>query len=336
MNAHKLPSGNYRVQGTYKDRNGNTIRKSFTAKTAKEALRMAYEFDVLSVTTEDDKITLAEAMKAYNEIKTAVLSPSTIREYYSLSEQAFNGLKELKLNEFTTVILQKWVNAFSKNHSPKYTKNAYFYLLTVLKYNKIPCDFDVTLPAKKKIEYHVITDDEMKTLLKETAGTDLGIAIALAAFIPARRSEICALRQSDIDRVNNTIRINKSVVRNEIGQWVEKNTTKTYESTRTVEVPKAIIDMIPKDRDKIFEFAPSVIHGRFERLKSRLGFSFRFHDLRHYGATFLHAQGIPDKYIMQRGGWSNVSTLQNIYTHCLPEETNIASSAVNNKFNALI
>jgi len=44
---------------------------------------------------------------------------------------------------------------------------------------------------------------------------------------------------------------------------------------------------------------------------------FRFHDLRHYQASILHAMGVPDKYIMERGGWKTDSTLKNIYQHTM-------------------
>ena len=37
---------------------------------------------------------------------------------------------------------------------------------------------------------------------------------------------------------------------------------------------------------------------------------FRFHDLRHYAASTMHAIGVPDQYIMQRGGWSSGKTLK--------------------------
>lgn len=40
---------------------------------------------------------------------------------------------------------------------------------------------------------------------------------------------------------------------------------------------------------------------------------FRFHDLRHYSASIMHTIGIPDVYIMERGGWSSDSTLKQIY-----------------------
>ncbi len=40
---------------------------------------------------------------------------------------------------------------------------------------------------------------------------------------------------------------------------------------------------------------------------------YRFHDLRHYSASIMHAMGVPDQYIMKRGGWSNDRVLKDIY-----------------------
>ena len=46
---------------------------------------------------------------------------------------------------------------------------------------------------------------------------------------------------------------------------------------------------------------------------------FRFHDLRHYSASIMHAINIPDQYIMQRGGWSSDRTLKDIYRGTLDD-----------------
>lgn len=48
---------------------------------------------------------------------------------------------------------------------------------------------------------------------------------------------------------------------------------------------------------------------------------FRFHDLRHYAASIMHAIGVPDQYIMQRGGWGSDRTLKAIYRGTIEEYT---------------
>ena len=46
---------------------------------------------------------------------------------------------------------------------------------------------------------------------------------------------------------------------------------------------------------------------------------FRFHDLRHYSASIMHAIGIPDQYIMRRGGWGSDTVLKAIYRNTLDD-----------------
>ena len=59
---------------------------------------------------------------------------------------------------------------------------------------------------------------------------------------------------------------------------------------------------------------PNQITHRFAKILRDLEIqSFRFHDLRHYAASMMHAIGVPDVYIMQRGGWASDSTLKKIY-----------------------
>lgn len=62
---------------------------------------------------------------------------------------------------------------------------------------------------------------------------------------------------------------------------------------------------------------------------------FRFHDLRHYSASIQHALGIPDAYIMQRGGWKNDGVLKQVYRHTLEEKTAEMNRKVNGYFENL-
>ena len=62
---------------------------------------------------------------------------------------------------------------------------------------------------------------------------------------------------------------------------------------------------------------------------------FRFHDLRHYGASILHALGMPDAYIMERGGWGNDGTLKNVYRHALEDQKKQLNDKVNKYFDTM-
>lgn len=337
MKAKKLPSGSWRCRayaGT--DENGKPLYKSFTAATAREAERIAYEwkYNTTNKALVLENITLKKAMEDFNDIKEKVLSPSTHLAYEAMRKNAYKSIENYPLSKITNTLIQGWVNQQAASVTPKTIANRYSYLKTLLKVYRPDLNVDVLLPQKKKAEYHIISDEEMKLLLRETEGTELGLAIRLAAFIPARRSEICAICPKT-DLKGNYLTINKAMVQDVTRAWVIKQ-PKSYAGYRTVELPPEIIAMIPKKAERAVSCNPSILYEKFRNKLDELGLSFRFHDLRHYGATFLHAQGVPDKYIMQRGGWSSAATLQNIYTHCLPEKTDETTKSVIAKFNSLM
>ena len=337
MKAKKLPSGSYRVRLSIgKDPVTEKYQyKSFTADTAREAERIANEwlYGKKKEHYEEENILLSKAMERFNESKKYVLSPTTYVDYECLRKHAFESIKNLPVNKLDSTTIQNWVNEQSTSVAPKTIRNRYNYLTSLLKIYCPELKLTVSLPQKKKANIHVVTDEEMRLLLKSTEGTELGLAIRLAAFIPARRSEICAIcPRTDIK--NNFITINKALVQDENKDWIIKQ-PKSYAGYRTVEMPPDIIKLIPKNAERAVNQNPNQLYKSFERKCKELGLNFRLHDLRHYGATFLHAQGVPDKYIMQRGGWTSVSTLQNIYTHCLPEKTDEATKSVIAKLNSL-
>ena len=62
---------------------------------------------------------------------------------------------------------------------------------------------------------------------------------------------------------------------------------------------------------------------------------FRFHDLRHYSASVQHALGIPDAYIMQRGGWSSDTVLKSVYRHAMNDRQKEMNQKTNSHFEEL-
>lgn len=313
--AKKLPSGMWRtLVYDYTDENGKRHYESFTAETRKESEYLAAEFALSKKKTPSTskKLTVGEAVKNYIDIKKDILSPTTLRGYKSISDNLMKDISCVSIRDLNSASIQAWIGKLSISHKPKTVKNAYGLFSAVIDTYYPELHFKIKLPQKEKGNTYVPTDSDIKALIEYFNGKDKDMLIAsyLAAFGTLRRSEICALTSQDVK--GNTIRINKAMVLGNNKEWVIK-TTKNTSSTRDVELPQFVIDILPKE-GKLVSISPSRVSDRFiKALKCLNIHRFRFHDLRHYSASIMHAIGIPDVYIMQRGGWSSDATLKNIY-----------------------
>lgn len=326
--AKKLPSGSWRcLVYDYTDSDGKRIYKSFTSedpnpKGKREAELMAAEYaaNKKKLANSKSNVTVGQAILDYCNLKNNVLSPSTIREYLRMQRNNYDAIKDTKLKDISNDVVQKWVNIFAANHSPKSVKNAYGLLRAVIDTYEPDIKLHITLPQRVQPQLYVPSDNDIKAILAYFSENDkdMEIAVYLAAFGTLRRSEVCALTAADIH--GNQISINKAVVHTTSNEWVVK-TTKTVSSTQCVEMPAFVIQKLPKSGNLV-NLTPNQVTQRFERALHHLEITpFRFHDLRHYAASIMHAIGVPDQYIMQRGGWSSDNTLKSIYRGTLEEYT---------------
>ena len=140
----------------------------------------------------------------------------------------------------------------------------------------------------------------------------------LGAFGGLRRGEICALTMQDID--GDYISITKSMVKAPDRSWVVKS-PKTPRSVRRVLLPHFVVERIHA-QGYVTHLLPCNISDRFWKTQLRLGIErpYCFHSLRHYSASYLHSIGIPDAYIMERGGWSTPHVMQKVYRHALADK----------------
>lgn len=313
--AKKLPSGNWRVQVS-KVIDGKQIRKSFTTTDKRKAELMAAQWsDDMAHQNDTDKITLKQAFERYIDIKENILSPSTIINYKSITRVALQDIMHLPIRKLTQPQIQKSVNAYSANHSPKSVRNCIGLLTAVLGMFRPDFRVSITAPQKEKKELYIPDDEDMKKVLQAAEGTELEIPILLAAFGPMRRGEICAVTSDDIH--GNIVTVNKSLVVDDQGVWRVK-APKTFSSYREIEYPDFVIDKIKNIEGRIVKITPSKITKEFLRLLRKNDIpEFRFHDLRHYAVSTLHAINVPDKYIMARGGWQTNYTMNNVYNHIL-------------------
>lgn len=332
--AKKLPSGQWRtLVYSHTDSNGKRKYESFTADTKKESEYLAAEFALNKKARAKGDITFKEARDNYLKSKTNVLSPSTLRGYKQMNTY-FSEIDDLRLSKITQQIIQNWANNFSATHAPKTVSNAHGYINAVIKYYSPDFKLNTTLPQKVKPEYYVPSDEDIKRIIDYFRENDIEMlkAVYLAAFGTMRRSEICGLYADDINK--NVVHVHKALVKN-LDETLESKTTKTVSSDRYITLPDFVVDVLPKE-GKIVCINPDVITKRFIRMFKKLQIKhFRFHDLRHYSASIMHAMGVPDQYIMQRGGWSSDKVLKSIYRGTIEDYEKEFTDMTNNHFNDL-
>ena len=326
MRAKKTKSGKWRCQLYLGDQiidgRRKQIVKSFTAPTKAEAEWMANEYRRTAAVKPSEALTatLDTAIDKYIASRDRTLSPSTIRSYRSMKNGILSELLPLKLSEINSETLQSWINRHAHDRTAKTLKNCY--ALAVSSITAVDPSFkaSVTFPPRLMQKTYVPTRTEIDTLIASETCEDMRKAILLAAYCSLRRSEACALTEADIDYAKGWIHINKAMVELADGHGFEiKPFTKTEESCRDVPAPSIVLEAM---RTGSIKLTPTAVSRRFNRLVKRCGMPhIRYHDLRHFFASYLHAKNIPDAYIEKFGGWKQGSpVMRAIYREALKDE----------------
>lgn len=187
---------------------------------------------------------------------------------------------------------------------------------------------------------------ELGALLRaaELIAPEFAIFLVVAAVTGARRGALCALRWTDLDVDAGIIRFPRVLSLGDQGV-VERTASRKKRSARIAALDPITSIVLDDHRITMEKRAAALgveldldafvftddpqgrvpwrpddgASRRFARARRNAGLreDLRLHDLRHFMATFLLANGTDVRTIATRGGWGQASTLLDRYAHVL-------------------
>lgn len=321
----KLPSGSWRCQVMYKGR-----RIGYTDKDPQVAVAkvMAERAGLIQKEEKPASMSVSVALDRYIDSNDGVLSPATIRGYRKMQKNDFARIEKTKLSELTQEAVQRWVNALSKEKSPKSVENAHGLLSAALAVYAPSMRLRTSMPKKRPAEIKIPDVDEIKIILDAAGGTVMELPILLAMWLGLRASEIRGLTWDCIK--DNRMHIKQAIVDGESGPCLKG--TKTYSGDRWITIPdhiKAVLDAQKREGEYIVTLSGQAMYKRFSRLCEKMGLPhYRFHDLRHTAASIAMAARVPNSYIQQMMGHKTDNMLKTVYLHTVRSQEDRYSKVI--------
>lgn len=329
MTYEKLANGQWRCRAQVTV-DGLSFRRQFSGPRKADVQRDVDEWIRRMSLTPSDR-SVADAVLSYIKAKRPVLSPSTSRQYDSIYRIHLQQM-DISVADFDQRKAQLFVSDLSDRLSPKTVRNIWSLVAASIDFAVPGKHYSVRLPQRVKPQIYCPDDTLMRKVFEAVRGTDLQVPVALAASIPARRSEICALLGEDVK--DGIVTIRHALVLDADRKWITK-APKTGAGYRSVQIPDDLAAILPRS-GPVTRLSPDMITDRFAAmLKANDLPSFRFHSLRHYGASVMLSIGIPMKEVQRRGGWESADVLQEIYAHALADQIPKANKLVDSHFKNL-
>lgn len=323
----------------YKRKRGFKTKKECEAALAE----LITQIEKGSIVT-NDKMSTKEYMEYWLETYPKNnCSPSTYKRYRFFIKDIINYIGQYKLSKLNPMIIQKFYedlmsdreisnNTVIKTHRMLHLalKHAQQWQLI----NNNPCDL-TNPPKSTKQEMKYWQPDEINFYLETINKSEkLYYPTFLAIHTGLRVGEICALKWTDIDFINGTMKVNKTLQRVD-GKLVLKE-PKTKKSSRIVTLLNSTINFLKELKKEAMErklkygieldfilcwedgrpIDPHYVSQKFPKLLEKYNLpKIRFHDLRHTHATLLLKLGTNPKVISERLGHSTVSFTLDTYSH---------------------
>lgn len=347
-------------------KNGSPMFKSVFGKTQKSTLKQLHQLIDLYRDvdlTEECRMTLGEWLdKWLDEYMLFTIKESTLRSYRTMADhyiKRYIGNKQLVY--LTTADIQRLYNKIKKegrvvSHpihkkqlSDSMVRSVHMLLhqaLDVAVKERLivrnPTQ-GTTIPKQRKTEKQVLNDNQLEIFLnaikEELYWYDFFYVEIMTGL---RRGEICGLKWEDINFIENTLSVKRSISK-KTGGGIVVGETKTGAGMRTMVIPPSVVEILEQRKTKsmsewIFPYpinptnplypdlAYRKLHGILQKAELPL---IRFHDLRHTFATHAMQGGVDAKTLSGILGHTDASFTLDTYTHVTSDMQRNASVVVN-------
>lgn len=285
--------------------------------------------------------TIREIAVAWKEYKRPYVKQSTMAAYVLILENHIipyfgdsDSLHEKKVQAF---VLQK----LEKGLSIKSVKDILIVLKMMMKFGVKNewmdyYEWDIkypTISTNKELEVLSVANHKkvLNHIQNHFSFSGLGIYISLCTGL--RIGEVCALKWSDINTMDGTITVNRTIERIYIIDGTQKhtelviNTPKTQNSCREIPMTKELLAMMKPLKKVVnddfyiltnaeYPTEPRTYRNYYTKLMEKLGIpKLKYHGLRHSFATRCIEAGCDYKTVSVLLGHSNISTTLDLYVH---------------------
>ena len=312
----QLPSGAFRTRILIGDR-----RHSITKDSREECIAeyMALKHGVVEAQEREKKgiKTLEEAVTEYIDSRRGYRSPSTIYYYERYKSNTFQSMMKQNVHEVTDDQCQKAIRREkASGRSPKYITNAWSLMASSIEAatGRRP---NVLLYPKEKNERAYLEPDEIDIFVAAIKGQPVEIP-ALLCLSSLRRSEMLALKWDKVDFKKKVIYVQGARVRGEDG-LADKKQNKNDSSRRTIPIIPPLLEALKKAERKseyVCTMTGDLTLTRVKQICQDNDITVvDLHGLRHSFASLAYHLQIPEMIAAEIGGWNDLATMHNIYTH---------------------
>jgi len=336
------------------------IRKSVTADTKGQCKVDAAELErkyKLGQANHYSSMKLSEYMDMWLHDNRGLFSPTTLRTYKLYVRAHFKPyFKSIKVDKVTDAMIKRYLSDKLEELSPTTVRKHFFTLSRMLGdalKGANPC-LGIKPPQNAPFKPTVPTEEDFNRIyqtFKSISNEDEAI-ILLAGWCGLRRGEIFALKWDDINSQESTIRIDEAMALEEDGYDFTEKDPKSRNGIRTIAVPEYLITLledVKKNRHKfrrckkygktlpdishlVFQQDPHSFTKKYFRIIDEQKLPrVRFHDLRHYHASLMYKNNVPDQYAAGRLG-HDVWVLKKVYQHLGLKETKELDEKIKDMF----